>query len=170
MKLLLISSLLIVLVFIFLQDLKERAVNWYFFPLLLVFAILYKKGSTNMEILLENICFNVLFLFIQLGMLSLYFSLKKREWTNITREYLGVGDILFLLVIAPLFTPVLYILFYVISLFLIVLATVLIKMIKDFQKTIPLAGLQSLMLGSFLLTDLYLVKIDDSCILNYLYK
>ncbi|MBO9702119.1 MAG: hypothetical protein J7604_18060 [Sporocytophaga sp.] len=169
MDFLLIFAILVVLVLIFWQDLRERAVSWYFFPLLFVLVFLYRIKSAGVESLVENIGINSLFLLVQLVMVSLYFSLKNREWVNITKEYLGIGDVLFLFVITPLFTPVLYVMFYLISLFLIVVVAMLVKVIKNYQKTIPLAGLQALLLSGLLLTDIYVIKFDDQYILNYLF-
>ncbi len=168
MEILLIFSILVVLVLIFLQDLKERAVSWYFFPMLFVLVFLYRIPSEGLEKIIEITGINTLFLFVQLVMVSLYFSLKNREWINITKEHLGIGDVLFLFVITPLLTPVLYVLFYLISLLLIVVVTMLVKVIKNYQKTIPLAGLQALLLSGVLLTDMYVIKFDDQYILNYL--
>ncbi len=169
MNFLLIFAILVVLVLIFWQDLKERAVSWYFFPMLFVLIFLYRMPSEGLEKIIEFAGINTLFLLIQLVMVSLYFSLKNRGWINITKKYLGIGDILFLLVITPLLTPVLYVLFYLISLLLIVVVAMLIKFVKNYQKTIPLAGLQALLLGGLLLTDMYVIKFDDQYILNYLF-
>jgi len=169
MDFLLIFAILVVLVFIFWQDLKERAVSWYFFPMLFVLVFLYRMKSVGLESLVENIGINTLFLLVQLVMVSLYFSLKNRVWVNITKEYLGIGDVLFLFVITPLFSPVLYVMFYLISLLLIVAVAITVKIIKDYQKTIPLAGLQALLLSGLLLTDIYVIKFDDQYILNYLF-
>ena len=168
MEILLIFSILVVLVLIFWQDLKERAVSWYFFPMLFVLVFFYRIPSIGLERIIEITGINTLFLFIQLVMVSLYFSLKNREWVNITKEHLGIGDVLFLFVITPLLTPVLYVLFYLSSLFLIVVVAMFMKVIKKYQKTIPLAGLQALLLGGLLLMDLYVIKFDDQYILNYL--
>jgi len=170
MNFLLIFFILVILVLIFLQDLKERAVSWYFFPMLFILVILYRLPAGGLDRIIECTGINALFLLVQLIMVSLYFSIKRRELVNITREYLGFGDILFLLVITPLFTPVLYMLFYLSSLLLIVVVVVLMKMVKDYQKTIPLAGLQALLLSGLLLADLYVVKLDDHRILNYLFR
>lgn len=169
MDFLLIFAILVVLVLIFWQDMKDRAVSWYFFPILFVLVFLYKIPSEGLEKIIEFAGINTLFLLIQLVMVSLYFSLKNREWVNITKEYLGIGDVLFLFVITPLLTPVLYVLFYLISLLLIVVVAMLVKIIKNYNKTIPLAGLQALLLSGLLLTDIYVIKFDDQYILNYLF-
>ena len=134
----------------FLQDWKFRAVHWVVFPVLGATALFLLKISLigHWEILIYNAAFLITVIFC----LSAYVMIKEGRFVNLFREHFGFGDLLFLLVIIPLFSPQNYILFFITGMFLSALLHLLLTIKKPIS-TIPLAG--------YLAIYLLLLKIVD---------
>ncbi len=155
------------LVFICYQDLLYRAVYWLCFPVLTLLVFILKYKSSGLQETLIHAGYSIVFLTFQLAILWIYFSIKKRKNINLTRDYLGWGDVLFLVAITFYLSPGNYIVFYVISLIVVLLYTILTgfvsKKIQNFH--IPLAGLQAALLALLILVDQFSSKFmlyDDS--------
>lgn len=135
----------------FYQDYKYRAVSWFVFPLLFGTCLALNIYKTSWAETLYNSIVNFCFIFMILGTITIYFSIKYRRLVNITSQLIGWGDILFLLCLGVLFSPVNFMLFYTISLFVIALFSVLCKMFSPkSEMLIPLAGLQAALLMAVL--------------------
>src|SRR5688572_27738796 len=97
-----------VLAIIFFQDMRDRAVSWLLFPLLgacFVIRFLYVSGDFTYPV------FNYSFIIIQVAAVALYVFVRYRS-TGILTHYLGIGDILYWVVIAWVFSPVNFILYH----------------------------------------------------------
>lgn len=129
-------------VIIIIQDFRERAISWWTVPWVFLCGA-YSAWSNE---LWEPwfLGFNSLFVGIQLLGVSLYFSIKHRAWTNITQQYLGLGDVLFFFALTPLFAPVHFCCFFVGSLLVILLGAGIYHLLIKNIKTIPLAGAMSI--------------------------
>lgn len=138
------------------QDFKFRAVYWWLFPLLLATLAIAKIRQTDSLQMTNDLLYNGTFLGIQLFVLSVYFSLKQGKWVNIFDGYFGLGDLFFLLSIAPYFAVVNYIFFYLLSLF----AAIVLSLFKEASVKIPLAGQQAVALLLVMLADQMIVKLD----------
>jgi hypothetical protein len=161
-QVLFVIIVIVVLSFIFFQDLKDRAVSWYFFPLLFLFAVLIRFQKNDLMSFLLDCGLNMLFVIVQLAMVWGYFSVKNRKFINITKNYLGIGDILFLCSITPLFSPVVFVIFYVVSLLVIVTGVIVIRLITISKNdSIPLAGLQSALLMPIIVVDIFYTSINE---------
>jgi hypothetical protein len=127
------------------QDLKYRAVTWVFFPIifLLGFKISYINLSSYHSIG-RNLFINVIFVIIQLLLLRLIFYFKKGKEGFLNKK-LGLGDILFILACSSYFSPLNFVMFYILSLiYSLLLYLIFWAGIKRPEpSTIPLAGLQS---------------------------
>lgn len=136
------------LVFIWWQDLRYRAVYWVCFPILAVLLFMLKYKYTGLNPILVDAGYATSFLLTQLFVLWIYFSIKNKRIVNLTENYLGWGDILFLISIVFYLSPVNYVFFYVLSLILVLLY-VIIKagLASKEDKHIPLAGLQAALLA-----------------------
>jgi hypothetical protein len=141
--------LILVLLVIAYQDYKFRAVWWVLFPIIIALSLPF-----NDEILetLYNGLTNWIFVFIQLSLLTIYFSIKNKRIVNIAEGLLGWGDILFLFSVSFLFSFPYFISFYVGSL----LASLVFVLIAQFSRkssfsTIPLAGIQACVLMAIIL-------------------
>lgn len=141
MNVLIEIALFVVLGIIVFQDMKFRAISWLLIPALCI--VLFGKAIVLNETdgILFNITFNIVFVLIQLLLLTIYISIKNKKMTNIINSYLGIGDILFFVAIGFAFSPLNYILFYVISMVLTMLLFVSYKTVKkNISAEIPLAG------------------------------
>lgn len=166
-------SLIIGLLTIFYQDMRYRAVYWLIFPFLLVVLVILSLEKNTYSDLIFHSSLNVGFLIAQFLFLTAYFSLKKRSWVNITSGYLGWGDILFLISVAFYLSPGNYLVFYISSLMIVLLVSLLkMSISKEEESKIPLAGLQALLFALLVITDWMLESFtitNDSWILTYLH-
>ncbi|MBE9668243.1 hypothetical protein [Mucilaginibacter boryungensis] len=90
---------------------------------------------------------NIIFLIIQLLVISAWLSFRHQQWINITNGWLGLGDVLFLAALTCCFSISNYILFYVGSLITVLTIWTFGQQLRINKKRhIPLAGLQALLL------------------------
>lgn len=151
--------ILIFLAFICYQDLLYRAVYWWCFPILATLLFILKYQVSNMRQTLTDAGYGLLFLTAQLFILWVYFSVKHKKAVNITDNYLGWGDILFLIAVPFYLSPVNYVLFYIVSLILVLLYAVTTAKITTNNRHIPLAGLQAALLGIAMIIDYVIPKV-----------
>ena len=132
------------------EDFRYRAIHWIWIALLIL--ILLMGGPVESKALLSNFSF----IGIQLFLLTIYFSIKHRQWINITRDYLGIGDILFFIPLCFLFSPDGLILFFVSSMILSLIgALFFISLKRTTCFTVPLAGCMSIPLILLLCTAFF---------------
>ena len=140
-----IILLVILLLIIFYQDLRYRAVIWFLFPLLFCAAIWYNYPVINYETLFLNILF-VLFLLL---MLTIYVSAREKKLTTVWNGFFSWGDILFIIAITPLFDFIGYIYFFTFgTLLTLFIHAVVVRFSKN--KTVPYAGYLSVAVILFL--------------------
>jgi len=171
-------QLLIILVLfgIFFQDIKSRSLYWFWFPVLVPLFLICNIVVRHIPFteLWHDIAYNICFIGFQLLVVSIYFSIKNKEWTNISKNLLGLGDILFLLSVAFYLSFLNYIFFYISSLMVVLIFWIPISTLsKKNNKQIPLAGLQSVILIVFLMFQFWSKKIDltsDNWLLHLLYQ
>lgn len=165
----------IVLLLIFLQDWKGRAVYWFLFPLLAALLVFIRFPSAIfLPELEQSVLINIGFILLQLVILTVYFSVKNKKWINITTGLLGIGDVLFLLSIAFYLSVLNFLFFYIISLIAVLFIWLIWQRVSTQKdKYIPLAGLQSLVVILFLAGDWWLRSFDltkDTWLLNLIAK
>lgn len=140
-----VEILLLVLLFLIVfQDIKYRAISWVVLPVI-VFLFAYRQGSMlGVNVLLSNTGINFSFVVLQYGLLSLYFSIKNKHLVNIIDQYIGLGDVLFFVVLCFAFSPVNYIAFYFGTTIFTLIAVLAYNVFsKKSSAQIPLAGIQS---------------------------
>ena len=153
--------ILVLLIFIFIQDIISRAVYWLLFPVLTVLFIGLRLTDQSVAEILRSSLVNNGFLAIQLLLVSLYFSFKKRRWVILTQNLLGWGDILFLITAAFYVSTINFLFFYTISLTVTLFFWLIWQLLVNKSDShIPLAGLQSLMLAMFLAGDWWWIHCD----------
>jgi len=145
--------ILVCLAFICYQDLLYRAVYWWCFPVLAILFGVLKYNILGIEQVLTDAAYGLLFLSGQLFVLWIYFSAKHKKLINITDNYLGWGDVLFLIAVPFYLSLVNYMLFYVLSLILVLLYALTTAKLITNNKHIPLAGLQAALLGVAMIID-----------------
>lgn len=147
--------MILCLAFICYQDFRYRAVYWWCFLILAIVMFTLKYRLSGFEQVIAHAGYGTGFLMFQLGILWLYFSLKKKKAVNLTGEYLGWGDILFLVAIAFYLSPGNYVIFYVISLMTVLLYALINTLLSSKERNphIPLAGLQAALLVVLIIID-----------------
>ena len=136
------TVVVLVLLFMAVQDFRYRGISWYHFLTLGIFLYLSKGGVEIGEVLI-----NLVFLCIVFALLTVWFSFKERRLLNLLEHHIGLGDLLFLTCIALYLPFSSFFLFYLLSTLIILVGVglyVTSRKPKDF--TVPLAGLQALLL------------------------
>ena len=147
------------------EDFRFRAIHWAWLVLLTAGVLLNFSfdGPTTLA--------NLGLVGFQLAVLTLYFSLKHRQFVFLPAQHLGWGDILFYFPLCLLFSPLNLILFTIASLCLTLLIWVACHVtFKQMPSTIPLAGCLSICLAAILIGSFqkgYDLR-DDSILLGIL--
>jgi hypothetical protein len=152
--------ILLMLLLVFIQDMMSRAVYWIVFPILMaLFIVLRILQHQQITELWRPVLFNLVFLAIQMLIVSAWFSIKNKRWVNVTVQLIGWGDILLLTSIAFYLSLLNFVFFYIASL-VIVLSLLLTgqAFFKIKNKHIPLAGLQALVLILYLASDWWYLR------------
>ncbi len=130
------SVLVLTLIIAFYQDWKYRGITWVLFPVLAaITALLFAQQTLPVKWLLMN----ALFVLLVIGALFIYVGLKNRKFVNVFKTGFGIGDLLFLLAVVPLFAVENYILFFITGMFLSAVFHLLISK-GNTAARIPLAG------------------------------
>lgn len=121
--------------------------------MLTILLIFDRLSGVNSWTMIADAVWNLAFLLVQFMCLSFYFRVKYMRWTNLTREHIGWGDILFLLCLGFYLPPINYLFFYLLSLVGVLFVSVCIMVLRRGQWKIPLAGLQAMLLAMVILTN-----------------
>ncbi len=89
---------------------------------------------------------SLLFLALNLLVVTLYFSIKAKRYVNPFDALIGWGDIWFLIALVPLFHFRGYVQFFVMGMLFSLVLFIVMKSIYPKYKTIPLAGFLSIFL------------------------
>ena len=129
------------------QDFKTLSVSRVLLISLVIIQFLIGiLGERDMEFFLQTSIVNVILITLQLFLVSLYFKMKaKMRFVN---TIMGVGDLLFLLFVCFLFSPLNLEMFLLLS-FILTLAIHLVW--KDRNTKIPLIGYMALFSGIVLI-------------------
>lgn len=139
------------------QDFKSRLIAWWLPPLLFAAGVVSGLQQVRLRTLVFYTGINLLFVAFLFVMLFLWFSMRKKQWTNIFREAIGTGDLLFMVSMAAFFSVINFIVAlsagFIVALVLH-LPAALIKNTSGNAKTIPLAGVLALELIALLVWQL----------------
>ena len=165
---LLLGVIIIFLVLIAYQDFNERAVSILVFPVLAGLFIAKNFIEIPFSDYLFNTSINLGFCLIQYLVLTLYFSFRHKQIIHIADKFLGWGDIVMTLVMCLVFPPLVSFLFFFVSL---LVATILGIYLHYHHKTIPLAGIQAIVLIIWIMMVRFIIGFsinDDSWIIDFL--
>ncbi len=170
MDILLSSLIIIFLGIIVYQDYKFRGISWLLFPIgFVLFSVqfLYQRELlTQLKLFLLNLAI-LFFVFI---LLLIYFSIKNRKLTNIVDSYIGIGDLLFFILLAQCFSVVNFVLFINAALLLVIFTYVVIgPLFRPDTKKIPLAGLFALFYLIFYISNIFWLKLNPYSDINITY-
>lgn len=148
--------LVFLLVFSAYQDFKYRELSLIIFPALFLASFLRCFLLFNFQEAITYTGVNVAVIGIQIAALFIYLYLSGKRHNLLLEKFFGLGDVLMLLSITPLFSTLLFIVFCIISsissLAYFVVATSFKHKKADF---IPLAGVISFLLFFLLLISSY---------------
>ena len=152
--------LLIPLLIIVYQDFKQRSISWWTIPFLIFFGIIQSMYFNDYQEGIQYFFTNCLFIVFQYLVLTIYFSIKEKQLVQIIDRWIGLGDWLFFVGLATLFSPVHFIMFFISSIIFVLFVFLILKcfFLKKL-KTIPLAGGISLV---YILTWLYFFRDWDT--------
>ena len=150
------TLLILTLGIVFFQDMKERQVYWFLFPVIgILGGILFYKNTLS-ELFMMAILLNTLFILLILTVVFTYVFLKFK--TSLFKT-IGLGDMLLFIVLSLSFSTISFIILFVSSLVFSLLLHLILKK-KNKTPTVPLAGYMSLF---FILTYVsYWTGIIDS--------
>jgi len=147
MSILLLAILIGLLSIIIYQDFKSREISWFLIPLLFIVGIANALYNINLFEFTSYVGINLSIIILNLLGVTLFVSLKEKKLKNIIDSYLGLGDVLFFLVLTTIFSPFNFILFFIGSILITSIVYVAIILLnKQKQTLIPLAGAMSLLL------------------------
>ncbi len=155
----------LLMAWIAIEDFKFRMINWISIPLICLLLLIKSVSVIGFNESLKIILSNSLFVIIQLALLTLYFFIRNKKLEWIVDRYIGLGDVLFLLAITPAFSLLNYLLFVVVSIFLIIIlytSFYLLKRAVDPQ--IPLAGLLAVFFSVWMLAEI--IWLDNLSFIN----
>lgn len=162
----------IILAIIIYQDFKIKAISWYLLPVLFIPVIIKGLQYLCFQLLLQYFLINIVFVLLLFIGVTIYYSIKNKKLTNIINTSIGLGDILFFIVLCSTFSTINFIIFILITLILIsIIYGILIYLLKISDKRIPLAGNMAIFLIILILLN-FIVKVfnfyDDNLVLSIL--
>ena len=158
MQLLISLIICMFLLSIIYMDFKENAVQLFLFCGLFLLNIAYATLSRDLSIMMKQVFTNSVIILSIVLLLFVYYSIKEKSFRKFFNQKLGVGDIVFWISIAPLFSTFNYILFFIGSMLMVLLIVLTLRLIKEEVGFIPLAGYQSLFLLVIMLLNIFLIN------------
>lgn len=169
MELILKILLIILLLSITYQDIKYRAVWWILFPLTLILQIFIALSIETPVVIINYFLINLIIVSIQLLVLFVYFYLKNRgrqEIRIILLSKLGLGDILFFVILAAAFSTYNFVIAFVL---LLILSLIVAAFTFKKNRAIPLAGIMATGYALFLLLTCFVPVINPYVeVLNFM--
>lgn len=166
-----ISEIALLLILAY-QDFKDRSISS--IALLVLFVLFSIQSILTNSLAQAGIYFGInLFIpFIQLAGLTLYFAIKNKQFVNIIDTQIGLGDILFFVLLCTVFSPANFFPFYIGSLLVAVILFIVFKRLHISKNSeIPLTGIMSTLLILVLTIKSFAPSIDlynDYWILKYI--
>ena len=147
-----VGLLVACLLLIAFQDFRERAVNWYLFSVAFVICAFQASLYLDWIEIMINFGINLTLLVVLFTTLLCYLLIRFGRNQLSLWNYLGLGDVLFFIVLAICFSPFNFVIFTVVSLMISLLTSILFLS----GRTVPLAGIQALCLGIFSILQYFL--------------
>jgi hypothetical protein len=142
----LIFTILLVLTFalILYQDIKDRVVYWFLYPLIGVLCFSLSYYEIGLHTTIVNFLINISVISFIIGISKIYVTIKmKKTYIN---EVIGLGDLLFFFFICFSFAPITFIILFTFSLLFSLVIHLILNKKQD--QTVPLAGYMSLFYSS----------------------
>lgn len=139
------------------QDFQSRSLSAWLLPVIGVTLLIGVSAGITAAAVFQNSGINLLILVLYFGVISLWTSFRNRTWVNIVNTHVGLGDILLLVAVLPVFSPLNFCLFFTCgSIFALVGASFSMLINPKTDKRIPLAGYLSVLLISFCILRIFM--------------
>ncbi len=160
-----------VLLILAIQDFRLRAVHWILFPILLLLFITDSLSQVDLKDYISGTAINLLLVSAQGVILFVYYSVQEKKLKHILTGILGLGDILFIIIMAFAFSWTSFILFYIAGLvFALFSWMITILITRNNQGLIPLAGLLAIYMIIITIAGVFIPEINrNSNLLNTLF-
>ena len=136
---------LISLIGVGIQDFKYFAISWGWIPVLIILGVVEGINVLPIEVLMQDYMMSLSFVGVQMILMTVWFSIREKRVVNLSKNILGLGDILFLIVLTFYFSFINYLIFVIGSTILIASIFFINKKVKTNQENrIPLAGAMAL--------------------------
>lgn len=138
------------LLVIAIQDFRSRQISWWSLVLPASAFILLSLARNSVAAVGRDFLLNIFLLMFQLFLTWVWLSIRQRKISGFLDVQIGMGDVLFFISAAFLFSPLNYLLFYVCGLIMCLFLFILLKVIRGYGwKEIPLAGILAIPLIAF---------------------
>jgi hypothetical protein len=137
------------------QDFRYRAIHWLLFLFVSVLFIIDGLLTVQLIQYVFNIIFNILLIMIQFLMLYLFYIYRGRNLKTIVSSFIGVGDIIFILILSLAFSWQNFLFYYIGSLIFSIIIWFVLKqfsMVKG--ELVPFAGLMAIFFILVLIIEL----------------
>ncbi|MCB0401213.1 MAG: hypothetical protein KDD41_03960 [Flavobacteriales bacterium] len=143
-----------------LQDFKHRAISWFLIPLLLLSFLIPGMQKLGFHEFATYTGINLGLLIVNMLGVAAFIALKEKKPVNIIDTYIGLGDLLFFVVLTTAFSPLNFLAFYIGSITLCCLAYIVLRLaVKQTTPYFPLAGAMSLLLGGLMIARIWFPEI-----------
>lgn len=122
------------------SDFRHRTISVLWLAVFGVAAIAGSLITQGAESFMTNSIINVLVLALMAAAVYLYLTIKNDRAINPTKEHIGLGDILFILLLTPMFGVREFLVFLISSFCVALLWALAVKLIAKREFTIPLVG------------------------------
>jgi hypothetical protein len=146
MELCLFMLLISFLILLAYQDFRYRKVSVYLLISAICCTIINAFYLNGLRQTFLYAGLNVVMSLIQLFGVYVFFAIKTKAKVNFFQYYLGLGDVLFYLILIFCFSPLNFIQFNIVVCFVILIIYGLLEKFKSYKNTIPFAGCLSLAL------------------------
>lgn len=154
------------------QDFRTRFISAWLLFALSILLIASEFFYTDTYSILRNVLINCILLGLQFLMLSGWISFRNRKWTGIINSHIGSGDIVLLLVLTPVFSPMNFCLFLTVGTLFTLIAHSIIRIVNPkVDAKFPFAGYLGLSVLIFSMLNIIGVNpvrlSDNNWLLNY---
>ncbi len=142
LKIIIELSFLLVLIVIVKQDFSERKISALLVLASGLLSYFINLASKNNSFVLHQFLLNLIFVLFQIAFLAFYFKIRHPQ-SQLIDNYIGLGDILFILSLTPLLPFVPFVFLYIFSLVLAIIYYLFKKGSgnSNSEFEIPLAGI-----------------------------
>lgn len=139
------------------QDFRFRAVHWILFPILLILLVADSLFVTKIDNYLDSITINLLVILLQGLILIGYYKLKGTQFITFIKERIGMGDLLFVVVMAFAFSWSTFLFYYIAGLLFTLITWIVVRnLVRLRTQLVPLAGMLALFMTLLMLADILL--------------